>query len=205
MNSASTSRHSFDDVEVSAWGKLGCTDPDATNRDATAQINDGSCTYAAGGTTAATTARFAAALWGDSPVAETAARRLTSTPALDALNPTSGTITDYVVSSGTTITVDGTAEVPGNAELEDLFVHNLTIESGGTLVIPGKRLCVLGQLTDLDGTAISGAGILRIDGSSNVTADGRMWSGCSPRRIGSRRHDGHRHGQSAQHPWRPRL
>ena len=173
-NSASTSRHSFDDVEVSAWGKLGCTDPDATNHDATAQINDGSCTYAFSVAYSRYDGGFAAALWGDSPCGGNC-----GTPpyldahALDALNPTSGTTTDYVVSSGTTITVDGTAEVPGNAELEDLFVHNLTIESGGTLVIPeGKRLCVLGQLTDLDGTAISGAGILRIDGSLNVTADG---------------------------------
>ena len=89
-----------------------------------------------------------------------------------ALTQTSSTTFDYVISSGTTVTVDGTTEVGGDPSLEDLFVNDLTIESGGSLVIPeGKRIRVMGTFTDEGGTGVTGDGRLCIDGTLAIDSE----------------------------------
>ena len=68
---------------------------------------------------------------------------------VDANTQTSATTINYVISSGTTVTVNGATNVDDDPTTKDLFVKDLTIESGGALVIPaGKRLRVMGTYTD---------------------------------------------------------
>ncbi len=84
---------------------------------------------------------------------------------MDANTQTSATTINYVISSGTTVTVNGATNVDDDPTTKDLFVKDLTIESGGALVIPaGKRLRVMGTYTDNNGNGVSGAGMLCIDG-----------------------------------------
>ena len=161
----------LDNIEVEAWGKEGCTDSNASaGYDAAAQVDDGSCVYAYETAYSRYDGGFEDKIWAGS----TCAGDCGSAPHFDAkqvaANSQTGTTSfDYVISTGTTVTVNGTVDVAGNADLKDLFVHDLTIESGGALVIPsGKRLRVTGTYLDNSGHGISGEGVLCIDGDFTI-------------------------------------
>ena len=161
----------LDNIEVEAWGKEGCTDSNASaGYDAAAQVDDGSCVYAYETAYSRYDGGFEDKIWAGS----TCAGDCGSAPYFDAkqvaANSQTGTTSfDYVISTGTTVTVNGTVDVAGNADLKDLFVHDLTIESGGALVIPsGKRLRVTGTYLDNSGHGISGEGVLCIDGDFTI-------------------------------------
>ncbi|MDA9864238.1 hypothetical protein N9C70_04135 [Flavobacteriales bacterium] len=161
----------LDNIEVEAWGKEGCTDSNASaGYDAAAQVDDGSCVYAYETAYSRYDGGFEDKIWAGS----TCAGDCGSAPHFDAkqvaANSQTGTTSfDYVISTGTTVTVNGTVDVAGNADLKDLFVHDLTIESGGALVIPsGKRLRVTGTYLDNSGYGISGEGVLCIDGDFTI-------------------------------------
>ena len=173
LNNASGEYHTFDDVEISAWGKPGCTDPNAaTGYDATAQVDDGSCLHAFATAYSTCDGGFKDKIWvGTSCGGDCGTGPFLDAKKVDAEGQTSSTSYNYVISSGTTVTVNGTTDVDGDPTTKDMFVRNLTVEAGGKLVIPfGKRLRVMGEFVDLDGDAISGLGMLRIDGEFQLSA-----------------------------------
>lgn len=158
----------LDDVTVAAWGKEGCTDSNASSGyDATAQVDDGSCVYAFAAAYSRYDGGFQEKIWAGTSCGEDCG----SAPYFDAKqvaanSQTSSSSFNYVISSGTTVTVNGTTDVDGDPTTKDLFVNNLTIEDGGSLMIPaGKRLRVMGTFIDNDGNAVSGDGMLCIDGT----------------------------------------
>ena len=174
LNNASGEYHSFDDVVVSMWGKEGCTDAAADNYDATAQVDDLSCLYSFAESYSLYDGGFGDPIWrGTACSGGCGSGPFFDAKSISALTQTSSTTFDYEISSGTTVTVDGIIAVDGDPTLEDLFVNDLTIRSGGSLVIPaGKRLRVMGTFTDLDGDAISGGGCLCVDGEFVIGAGG---------------------------------
>ena len=156
----------LDDVAVSAWGKTGCTDPNATSGyDATAQVDDGSCVYQFAMAYSRYDGGFSQKIWAGTPCGGNCGEApYLDAKSLAALSQNSATTFDFVVSSGTTVTADGTT--PSASTLEDLFVRNLTIEQGASLVIPaGKRIRVMGDFLDHDGASVSGEGRLCVDGA----------------------------------------
>jgi len=175
LNDAAGEYHTFDDVVVSLWGKEGCTDVSATSGyDATAQVDDGSCGYAFATAYSRFDGGFEDKVWGGTSCGGDCG----SAPHFDARqvaanSQTSGTAFNYVISAGTTVTVNGTTGVEGDPTTKDLFVHDLTIQPGGALVIPaGKRLRITGKVIDNDGNAISGQGMLCIDGVFEMATNG---------------------------------
>ena len=161
----------LDDIVVKGWGKSGCTDPNATSGfDATAHVNDGSCGYAFATAYSRFDGGFEDKVWGGASCGGDCG----SAPHFDARqvaanSQTSGTAFNYVISAGTTVTANGTTDVSGSS-LKDLFVHNLTIESGGALVIPaGKRLRIGGTYKDEGGSGVSGEGELYIEGTGTLS------------------------------------
>ena len=91
---------------------------------------------------------------------------------VDAASQDANTTQNYTISSGTTLTVDGTSIASDDPNITELFVRDLTIESGGALIIPdGKRLRVMGTFIDLDGNAITGDGCLCVDGTFLISND----------------------------------
>lgn len=167
FNNASGEYHSFDDVVVSLWGKEGCTDAAADNYDASAQVDDLSCSYSFTTAYSLYDGGFGDPLWrGTECGGDCGAGPFFDAKPIAALAQTSQTTFNYVISSGTKVTVDGTLAADDGAAVQDLFVRNLTIESGGELVIPsGKRLRVVGDFLDLDGNGITGGGEFCIDDS----------------------------------------
>ncbi|MDC0599987.1 hypothetical protein OAO65_01625 [Flavobacteriales bacterium] len=161
----------LDDVTVAAWGKEGCTDSNASSGyDATAQVDDGSCVYAFTTAYSRYDGGFEDKLWaGTSCGGDCGSAPYFDAKQVAANSQTSSTSFNYVISSGTTVTVNGTTNVDGAPTTKDLFVNNLTIEDGGSLVIPaGKRLRVMGTFIDNDGNAVSGNGMLCIDGTFTI-------------------------------------
>ena len=163
----------LDDVAVSAWGKTGCTDPNAASGyDVAAQVEDGSCVYQFATAYSRYDGGFSDKIWAGTPCGGNCGEA----PYLDAksiaaLSQNSATTFDFVVSSGTTVTADGVT--PSASTLEDLFVRNLTIEQGGSLVIPsGKRIRVMGDFLDHDGASVSGEGRLCVDGAFSFPSPG---------------------------------
>ncbi len=163
----------LDDVAVSAWGKTGCTDPNAASGyDAAAQVEDGSCVYQFATAYSRYDGGFSEKIWaGTSCGGNCGEAPYLDAKSLSALSQNSATTFDFVVSTGTTVTADGTT--PSASTLEDLFVRNLTIEQGGSLVIPaGKRIRVMGDFLDHDGTSVSGEGRLCVDGAFSFPTPG---------------------------------
>ena len=165
--------HTFDDVEILGWGIKGCTDPGASQYSSAAEVDDATCTFTAmaysrydGG--------FTDKLW---QATECAAGGCGSAPfplarSVDAASQDATTTQCYTISSGTTLTVDGTSVASDDPTITELFVKDLTIQPGGALVIPdGKRLRVMGTFTDQDGDAISGDGCLCVDGTFSISND----------------------------------
>ena len=176
LNNASTEYHTFDDVVVSLWGKEGCTDSNASSGyDATAQVDDGSCVYEFTTAYSRYDGGFEDKLWAGTacPEGNCGSAPYLDAKQVDANGQTSGTTFNYVISNGTTVTVNGTTDIDGDPTTKDLFVRDLTIKSGGALVIPaGKRLRVMGTYKDEDGNGVSGSGMLCIDGGFEIPSDG---------------------------------
>ena len=162
--------HTFDDVEVLGWGVRGCTDPGSPDYSSAAEVDDATCTF-----TAMAYSRYDGAftdkLWQGTACG---AGGCGSAPfplarSVDAASQDASTTQNYTISSGTSLTVDGTSVASDDPNITELFVRDLTIESGGTIVIPaGKRLRVMGTFIDNDGNAVSGDGMLCIDGTFTI-------------------------------------
>ncbi|MDA9001824.1 hypothetical protein N9H08_00020 [bacterium] len=176
MGSGSGGAHGLDDLVVSVWGKEGCTDSNAASGyDATAQVDDGSCVYEFTTAYSRYDGGFQEKIWAGTacPGGNCGSAPYLDAKQVDANGQTSGTQFSYVISSGTTVTVNGTTDIDGDPTTKDLFVQDLTIKSGGVLVIPaGKRLRVMGTFKDEDGNGVSGSGMLCIDGGFEIPSDG---------------------------------
>ncbi|MDA9864187.1 hypothetical protein N9C70_03875 [Flavobacteriales bacterium] len=176
MGSGSGGAHGLDDLVVSVWGKEGCTDSNAASGyDATAQVDDGSCVYEFTTAYSRYDGGFQEKIWAGTacPEGNCGSAPYLDAKQVDANGQTSGTQFSYVISNGTTVTVNGTTDIDGDPTTKDLFVQDLTIKSGGVLVIPaGKRLRVMGTYKDEDGNGVTGLGMLCIDGGFEIPSDG---------------------------------
>ena len=154
-----TSYRSFDDIEVSGWGVKGCMSPDASNYNALAEVDDGSCTFAlaysrySGG--------FSSTIWAGSDCADNSCldQEYVEMRAVDVLSADASTNLNFRVTSGTTVTVDGTQF---NAETGrmDLYVRDLWVEDGGLINLPaGYELKVMGTFTAEDSDPFTGTGM----------------------------------------------
>ena len=160
----------IDDIKVEGYGKKGCVDVDALNYDASASADDGSCTlpiaysYYDGGFTdkiwrgdACTGGAFGC---GSAPFVKAVA--------VDAAGQTDVTSFSYHISSGTTVTVDGT-QINAESGLFELFVRDLYIEDGGLVHVPaGHVVVVIGTFTAMDSDPFSGPGLVCFAGPVTI-------------------------------------
>ena len=138
----------IDDIQVQGYGKKGCVDVNATNYDSSASADDGSCiltlaySYYDGGFTdkiwrgeACTGGIFGC---GSAPFVKAVN--------VDAARSDRRTSFNYRISSGTTVTVDGT-QLNAESGLYELFVKDLYVEDGGLVNVPaGHVIVVIGHL-----------------------------------------------------------
>ena len=160
----------IDDIKVEGYGKKGCVDVDALNYDASASADDGSCTlpiaysYYDGGFTdkiwrgdACTGGAFGC---GSAPFVKAVA--------VDAAGQTDVTSFSYHISSGTTVTVDGT-QINAESGLFELFVRDLYVEDGGLVHVPaGHVVVVIGTFTAMDSDPFSGPGLVCFAGPVTI-------------------------------------
>ncbi|MCH1576462.1 MAG: hypothetical protein L7S67_09325, partial [Flavobacteriales bacterium] len=160
----------IDDIKVEGYGKKGCVDIDATNYDPEASADDGSCTlsvaysYYDGGFTdkiwrgdACTGGAFGC---GSAPFVKAVA--------VDAAGQTDVTSFNYRISSGTTVTVDGT-QINAESGLYELFVRDLYVEDGGLVHVPaGHVVVVMGTFTAMDSDPFSGPGLVCFAGPVTI-------------------------------------
>ncbi|MDA9864186.1 hypothetical protein N9C70_03870 [Flavobacteriales bacterium] len=160
----------MDDVTVYGFGKTGCTDADAINYDATAFADDGSClltiaySYYDGGFTdkiwrgdACTGGSFGC---GEAPYVKAVS--------VDAAGQTSSPSFNYHISSGTTVTVDGT-QLNAETGAYELFLKDLYIEDGGLVHVPaGNVLVIKGSFTAMDSNPFSGPGLVCFAGPVSI-------------------------------------
>jgi len=160
----------IDDIQVQGYGKKGCVDVNATNYDSSASADDGSCiltlaySYYDGGFTdkiwrgeACTGGIFGC---GSAPFVKAVN--------VDAASQTEGSSFNYRISSGTTVTVDGT-QLNAESGLYELFVKDLYVEDGGLVNVPGGYvIVVLGTFTAMDSDPFTGAGLVCFAGPVSI-------------------------------------
>ena len=160
----------IDDIQVQGYGKKGCVDVNATNYDSSASADDGSCiltlaySYYDGGFTdkiwrgeACTGGIFGC---GSAPFVKAVN--------VDAASQTEGSSFNYRISSGTTVTVDGT-QLNAESGLYELFVKDLYVEDGGLVNVPGGYvIVVLGTFTAMDADPFTGEGLVCFAGPVSI-------------------------------------
>jgi len=145
---------------VEVFGQPGCTDANATNYSAAATMDDGSCSlpiaysFYDGG--------FTDKIWKGAacPGGQDgcASASLLDAIALDAASQDENTNFNYRVSTGTTVTVDGTTFNEVEQQFE-LYVRDLFVEDGGLINVPtGQVLKVYGTFTAADSDPFTGNG-----------------------------------------------
>ena len=168
FNDAVGEFHTFDDVAVSLWGKLGCTDNLAVNFDALADITDGSCTYNFAPAYSLYSGSFAMPLWAPEPCEDNCSGPFLQARALPVLEQSQSVELDFVITPGTAVNVDGIWP-SSDGTWEELYVRNLIIEPNGQLIIPiGKRLIVQGNFFAVSTDQILGEGQICFQGQQAV-------------------------------------
>ncbi len=165
QGSSDIAAHGFDDMAVSGL-KRGCTDPDASNYDASpsdgflARSDDGSCQFDWTKVYSRKDGDFDGQLWAGKPCSEAGYTCGSSTLYIDVNTVTENGTRHAVISANTVITVP-----TGGYSLGEL-----TLESGAELAIPeGEVLTVNGAFHHQGGT-ISGTGRLLVKGEMELAA-----------------------------------
>ena len=155
--------HGFDDVHVTGL-KRGCTDPDASNYDATpadgflARSDDGTCEYDWDKAYSRKDGAFDDVIWAGKPCSEAGYTCNASTMYIDIHGVTESGTRHAVVSANTQVTVP-----TGGYSLGEL-----TLEAGATLVLPEGEILTVNGAFHHQGGSISGTGRLIVKGEMEI-------------------------------------